>query len=45
MALAIIKEILGFQRFSLRGEEQINNEWLLVCIAYNLKRLYKLSLA
>lgn len=41
----IIKEILGFRRFSLRGEEQTDAEWSLVCTAYNLKRLFKLSLA
>lgn len=41
----IIKEVLGFRRFSLRGEQQTDGEWSLVCLAYNLKRLFKLSLA
>jgi transposase len=41
----IIKETLGFRRFSLRGEEQTDGEWSLVCLAYNLKRLFKLSIA
>ena len=41
----IIKEVLGFRRFSLRGEEQTDGEWSLVCLAYNLKRLFKLSIA
>jgi len=41
----IIKETLGFRRFSLRGEEQTDGEWSLVCLAYNLKRLFKLSVA
>jgi len=41
----IIKEILGFRRFLLRGESNTNAEWTLVCLAYNLKRLFKLSLA
>ncbi len=41
----IIKEIMGFRRFSLRGEQKINGEWLLVCTAYNLKRLFNLKLA
>ena len=41
----IIKEVLGFRRFSLRGEVQTDNEWSLVCIAYNLKRLFKLKMA
>ena len=41
----IIKEVLGFRRFSLRGEQQTDAEWSLVCLAYNLKRLFTLSLA
>lgn len=41
----IIKEVMGFRRFSLRGEKQIDGEWSLVCLAYNLKRLFTLSLA
>jgi transposase len=41
----IIKEILGFRRFSLRGEEETDAEWTLVCLAYNLKRLFKLQMA
>jgi transposase len=41
----IIKEVMGFRRFSLRGEKQIDGEWALVCLAYNLKRLFTLSLA
>ena len=40
----IIKEIMGFRRFSLRGEEQANGEWLLVCGAYNLKRLFNMNM-
>lgn len=38
----IIKETMGFRRFSLRGEVAINGEWLLVCSAFNLKRLFVL---
>ncbi len=40
----IIKEIMGFRRFSLRGEQKINGEWTLICSAYNLKRLFNLQL-
>lgn len=40
----IIKEVLGFRRFSLRGEFETDCEWSLVCTAYNLKRLFKLSM-
>jgi len=39
----IIKEIMGFRRFSLRGEKAANGEWLLVCSAFNLKRLFVLT--
>jgi len=41
----IIKEILGFRRFSLRGEQETDAEWSLVCAAYNLKRFFKMSMA
>lgn len=40
----IIKEIMGFRRFSFRGKEKVNSEWKLVCSAYNLKRMFKLSI-
>lgn len=35
----IIKEIMGFRRFMLRGLEAVKGEWTLVCTAFNLKRL------
>jgi hypothetical protein len=38
----IIKEILGFRRFHLRGLLAAAAEWLLVCTAYNLKRLFQM---
>jgi len=39
----IIKEIMGFRHFMLRGFEAVKGEWTLVCIAYNLKRLCVLN--
>ena len=39
----IIKEIMGFRRFMLRGLNAVQGEWTLVCTAYNLKRLCVLS--
>jgi transposase len=39
----IIKSVLGFRRFLLRGVEKVNLEWALVCAAYNLKRLHRLG--
>lgn len=41
----IIKEILGFRRFSLRGEIETDCEWSLVCSAYNLKRFFNMAMA
>jgi transposase len=39
----IIKSVLGFRRFLLRGVEKVKLEWTLVCAAYNLKRLHRLG--
>lgn len=38
----IIKNVLGFTRFLLRGIEKAETEWLLVTLAYNCKRLHNL---
>lgn len=40
----IIKAVLGFTRFSLQGQDKVANEWNLVALAYNCKRLHKLQL-
>lgn len=40
--IGIIKEVLGFRQFSLRGLEAVRGEWGLVCLAFNLKRLHSL---
>lgn len=42
--LGIIKEVLGFRQFSLRGLAKVAGEWTLVCIAFNLKRMHTLHL-
>jgi transposase len=39
----IIKAVMGFRQFLLRGLKLVAGEWDLVCIAYNLKRMYALS--
>jgi transposase len=39
----IIKAVMGFRQFLLRGLKQVAGEWDLVCIAYNLKRMHALS--
>lgn len=40
----IIKEVLGFRRFSMRGLANCNSEWDLVTASYNLKRLFGLGM-
>ena len=39
----IIKSVMGFRRFLLRGLAKVKLEWALVCAAYNLKRLHRLA--
>jgi transposase len=39
----IIKQALGFRRFSMRGLEKAGLEWTLVTMAYNVKRLFNLG--
>ena len=41
--IGIIKEVLGFRQFSLRGIAGAAGEWVLVCLACNLKRLHVVS--
>jgi transposase len=40
--IGIIKEVLGFRQFSLRGLVAAGGVWGLVCLAFNLKRLHTL---
>ena len=40
--IGIIKEVLGFRQFSLRGLIAVAGEWCLVCLAFNLKRMHTL---
>jgi len=35
----IIKSVMGFRQFLLRGLEKVTGEWQLVCLAWNLKRM------
>ena len=41
--IGIIKDVLGFRQFSLRGQVKAAGEWMLVCLAFNLKRLHVLA--
>jgi transposase len=40
----IIKSVMGFRQFLTRGLENVQNEWTLVCLAWNVKRMAVLCL-
>ena len=39
----IIKAVLGFRQFSLRGLDKVRGEWSLVTMAWNMKRMFVLN--
>jgi len=41
----IIKSVMGFRQFSLRGLEKVKGEWSLVTMAWNIKRMFTLAQA
>jgi transposase len=41
----IIKSVLGFTRFHLRGLDKVKTEWALITLAYNCKRMARLRAA
>ncbi len=41
----IIKSVLGFRQFLLRGLDKVRGEWSLVTMAWNLKRMFALNAA
>jgi transposase len=41
--IGIVKSVLGFRQFSLRGLENVKGELKLVAIAWNLKRMFVLA--
>jgi hypothetical protein len=41
----IIKSVLGFRQFLLRGIDRVRGEWSLVTMAWNMKRMFALRLA
>jgi len=41
----IIKSVLGFRQFLLRGLENVKGEWRLVTMAWNIKRMFALIAA
>jgi transposase len=36
----LIKEILGYRRFLLRGLKKVRGEWSLICASFNLRKLF-----
>jgi len=43
--IGIIKEVMCFRQFSLRGLVKAAGEWSLVCLAFNFKRMHSLCTA
>ena len=41
----IIKSVLGFRQFLLRGLDKVSGEWTLVTLAWNMKRMFALKAA
>lgn len=41
--IGIIKSVLGFRQFLLRGLDNVKGEWNLVALAWNLKRMHVLA--
>ena len=39
----IIKSVLGFRQFLLRGLDTVRGEWTLVTMAWNMKRMFVLA--
>jgi transposase len=39
----IIKAVMGFRSFLLRGKDAAEGEWSLACMAYNIKRMHVLA--
>jgi IS5 family transposase len=40
----IIKSVMGFRQFMLRGLDKVRAEWSLVTMAWNIKRMFALGL-
>ena len=39
----ILKQVMGFRQFLLRGQEKVTGEWQLLTLAYNCKRLHQMQ--
>ena len=41
--IGIIKSVMKFRQFLLRGVNHVSGEWDLVCLAYNVKRMHRIQ--
>ena len=41
----IIKSVMGFRQFLVRGLDNVQGEWSLVTTAWNMKRMYAMAAA
>jgi IS5 family transposase len=41
----IIKSVMGFRQFLMRGLDNVQGEWTLVTMAWNMKRMFALAAA
>ena len=44
-AIGVIKHVMGFRQFSVRGLDRVDAEWSWVTLAYNVKRMNVLRMA
>ena len=40
-SFGIIKRIMGFRRFTVRGLQNVQAQWSLVCMAFNLRKVHR----
>ncbi len=43
LVFGCIKQAMGFRQFLLRGIHKVRDEWTLVCLAYNLRKLHAMT--
>jgi hypothetical protein len=39
-AFGIIKAVMNIRKFMLRGIKKANSEWKLICMCYNIKKIF-----
>jgi hypothetical protein len=45
LVFGIIKNVMGFRKFTVRGLEKVKTQWALICTAFNLRKLYEVWIA